>query len=184
MNHPIFTGKLVRLTTVDFEEDFKLFDQWDSDSEYQRLLSADAANRYGVRLSREYFEKEIASMHFFIIRTLEDDQKIGSISLDGFDWQVGSAWVGIGIGPREYWGRGFGTDAMRIILRYGFTGLNLNRIQLDVFSFNARGIASYEKAGFKHEGRLHRNLLRAGVRHDEVFMSILRREWEQMQAES
>jgi RimJ/RimL family protein N-acetyltransferase len=183
MNNPIFTGQLVRLVPFDVEEDIKLLEQWDSDSEYQRFLSAGPAMRYPIKLSREYFEKEIASMHFFIIQKLEDDQKIGSISLAGFNWQVGSAWVGIGIGLRDCWGKGFGTAAMRIILRYGFTGLNLNRIQLDVFSFNQRGIASYEKAGFKHEGRLRGNLSKAGVRYDEIFMGILRREWEQMQVE-
>ena len=182
MNKSMLTGKLVRLITVDFDEDLKLFEQWNADSEYQRFLDAGAAKRYSPRLTREFFEKEIGSMHAFVIQKLDDEQKIGMVELGGFNWQVGSAWVGIGIGPRELWGRGYGTDAMRVILRYGFTRLNLNRIQLDVFSVNARGIASYEKAGFKHEGRLHGNLLKAGVRYDEVFMGILRREWEQMPA--
>ncbi len=181
MNNPVFTGNLVRLITVDFEEDLKLFEQWNLDSEYQRLLDAGAANRYNLKSTKEFFEKEINSMHMFIIQKLDDDQKIGMIDLGGFNWQVGSAWVGIGIGVRDLWGKGYGTDAMRIILRYGFTQLNLNRIQLDVFSINERGIASYEKAGFKHEGCLHGNLLKAGVRYDEVFMGILRREWEEMQ---
>lgn len=181
MNNPVFTGNLVRLITVDLEEDLKLFEQWNLDSEYQRLLDAGAANRYNLKLTKEFFEKEINSMHMFIIQKLDDDQKIGMVDLGGFNWQAGSAWVGIGIGVREFWGRGYGTDAMRILLRYGFTQLNLNRIQLDVFSINERGIASYEKAGFKHEGRLKGNLLKAGVRYDEVFMGILRREWEEMQ---
>lgn len=181
MNNPVFTGNLVRLITVDLEEDLKLFEQWNLDSEYQRLLDAGAANRYNLKLTKEFFEKEINSMHMFIIQKLDDDQKIGMVDLGGFNWQAGSAWVGIGIGVREFWGRGYGTDAMRILLRYGFTQLNLNRIQLDVFSINERGIASYEKAGFKHEGHLKGNLLKAGVRYDEVFMGILRREWEEMQ---
>lgn len=184
MNNPIFTGKLVRLTAVDLDEDLKLFEQWNADSEYQRLLDAGAANRHNQKFSRDFFEKEINSMHFFTIRKLDDDRKVGMIDLGGFNWQVGSAWVGIGIGDRDLWGKGYGTDAMRIILRYGFTQLNLNRIQLDVFSVNERGIRSYEKAGFKHEGRLHGNLLKAGVRYDEVFMGILRREWLEMQDKS
>lgn len=181
MNNPIFSGQLVRLTTIDMDEDLKLFEQWNADSEYQRFLDAGAANRYTFKATKEFIEKEIESMHMFTIRKLDDDRKIGMIDLSGINWQVGSAWVGIGIGERELWGKGYGTDAMRIILRYGFTQLNLNRIQLDVFSVNERGIRSYEKAGFKHEGRLHGNLLKAGVRYDEVFMSILRREWAALQ---
>jgi len=181
MINPIFTGKLVRLVSVDIEEDLKLFEQWNLESEYQRLLDAGAANRYNPKMTKEFFEKELSSTHILIIQKLDDDQKIGMIDLGGFNWQAGSAWVGIGIGVRDLWGKGYGTDAMRILLRYGFTQLNLNRIQLDVFSINERGIASYEKAGFKHEGRLKGNLLKAGVRYDEVFMGILRREWEEMQ---
>lgn len=182
MNNPVLTGQLVRLVALDMEEDLKLFEEWNADSEYQRLADAGAANRYNIKLTREFFEKEIGGMHAFVIQTLGDDRKIGMINLAGFNWHVRSAWVGIGIGVREFWGKGCGTDAMKIILRYGFTQLNLNRIQLDVFSYNQRGIKSYEKAGFKHEGRLHGNLLKAGARYDEVFMGILRREWEALQA--
>ena len=182
MNNPVLTGQLVRLISIDLEEDLKLFEEWNLDSEYQRLLDAGAANRYNVKLTKEFFEKEIGDMHAFIIQKLDDDRKIGMIDLAGINWQVGSAWVGIGIGVREFWGQGYGTDAMKIILRYGFTQLNLNRIQLDVFSINQRGMKSYLKAGFKHEGHLHGNLLKAGVRYDEVFMGILRREWEQLQS--
>ena len=181
MNNPIFTGQLVRLIIMNLDEDLKLIEEWNVDSEYQRLLDAGAANRYNFKLTKEFFEKEIEGMHAFMIQKLDDDRKIGIIELEGFNWRVGSAWVGIGIGVRELWGKGYGTDAMRIILRYGFTMLNLNRIQLDVFSINQRAMASYEKAGFKHEGHLNGNLLKAGVRYDEVFMGILRREWEQLQ---
>lgn len=182
MNNPILTGQLVRLITMDLEEDLKLMEEWNLDSEYQRLLDAGPAYRYNLKLGKEFFEKEFENMHAFMIQKLDDDRKIGMIDLGGFNWQVGSAWVGIGIGVRELWGKGYGTDAMKVILRYGFTQLNLHRIQLDVFSYNQRGMTSYEKAGFKHEGRLHGNLLKAGVRYDEVFMGILRHEWEDQQA--
>lgn len=182
MSTPLLSGTLVRLVTIDFDEDIKLIEEWNQDSEYQRLLDAGAANRYNVKNFRDFFEKEIDRMHAFMIQKLDDDRKIGMINLDGINWLVGSAWVGIGIGVREFWGQGYGTDAMKIILRYGFTQLNLNRIQLDVFSINQRGIKSYEKAGFKYEGHLHGNLLKGGVRYDEIFMGILRREWEQMQS--
>jgi RimJ/RimL family protein N-acetyltransferase len=182
MNSPVLTGQLVRLVALDLEEDLKLFEEWNADSEYQRLADAGAANRYNFKLTKEFFEKDIDGMHFFVIQKLDDDRKIGMIDLAGLNWHARSAWVGIGIGVREFWGKGYGTDAMKIILRYGFTQLNLNRIQLDVFSYNERGQKSYEKAGFKHEGRLHGNLLKVGVRHDEVFMGILRREWEALQS--
>ena len=179
MSNEIFTGKLVRLVAADLDEDSKLINTWDRDSEFQRLLSAGVAARFNPKQTREFFEKEIGSMHFFIIQRLEDNRKIGLIDLSGFNWVVGNAWVGIGIGERELWGNGYGTDAMRIVLRYGFTQLNLKRVSLTVFDFNQRGYKSYIKTGFREEGRLPAVLLKAGQRYDLIFMGILRSEWEQ-----
>lgn len=182
MNKDIFEGNLVRLIPMDFDEDIKMLTEWDHDSEFQRLLSADVANRYSPQQVKEFFEKEISSMHFFIIQRLEDGRKIGMVDLSGFNWVVGNTWVGIGIGERELWGKGYGTDAMRIALRYSFEHLNLRRVSLSVFDFNQRGVASYLKAGFKPEGRLPGVLHKAGQRYDLLFMGILRSEWEALQA--
>jgi RimJ/RimL family protein N-acetyltransferase len=66
---------------------------------------------------------------------------------------------------------------MKIILRYAFTELNLQRVSLNVFEYNPRGVRSYEKAGFSHEGRERGLLLREGKRWDVIFMGILREEW-------
>ena len=85
--------------------------------------------------------------------------------------------MGIGLGEREYWGKGYGTDAMKIILRYAFTELNLRRVTLDVFEYNQRGVRSYEKAGFVVEGRERGLILREGRRWDVIYMGILREDW-------
>lgn len=177
----VFTGKLVRLVAADLETDSKLLAEWDRDSEYQRLLNSERAARFNAKQTQNFFEKEIGSMHFFMIQKLDDDRKIGMVDLSGFNWLVGNAWVGIGIGEREYWGKGYGTDAMRILLRYAFTELNLNRVTLNVFEINQRGLRSYHKAGFREEGREPKALLKAGVRYDLIFMGILRSEWEALQ---
>lgn len=179
MNNDVFTGKLVRLVTFDFDKDPGLFTQWDNDSEYQRLFNSEAALRYNPAQVKKFYEEEISSMQVFVIERLEDGRRIGIIDLSGFNWVVGNAWVGIGIGERELWGKGYGTDAMQVILRYAFEELNLRRVTLDVFEVNQRGIASYEKAGFRHEGRIPGGLLKAGKRCDMIYMGILRREWEE-----
>lgn len=173
-----FTGKMVRLIPANLEMDCKLLAEWDQDSEYQRLFNSEQAVRYSPKLIQAFFEKEIGSMHFFMIQRLEDDRKIGLINLSGFNWLVGNAWVGIGIGERDLWGKGYGTDAMRIILRYAFTELNLNRVTLDLFEINHRGLTSYKKAGFREEGRSPKVLSIAGEYYDLIFMGILRSEWE------
>ena len=93
------------------------------------------------------------------------------------DWGNRDAFVGIGIGEREFWGKGYGTDAMELILRYAFAELNLRRVSLTVFEFNQRAVRSYEKAGFRLEGRQRHGMQREGRRWDILFMGIMHEEW-------
>ena len=94
----------------------------------------------------------------FAIRTLSDDRLIGDIGVWIESWAHGEAWVGIGLGERDYWGNGYGTDAMRLMLRFAFDELNLQRVSLGVYAYNPRAIRSYEKAGFRREGSGARRL--------------------------
>jgi RimJ/RimL family protein N-acetyltransferase len=120
---------------------------------------------------------------FFQVRRLEDDRLLGFVELGELDWTNSEAWVGIGLGERDAWGRGYGTDAMRLMLRYAFTELNLHRVSLNVFSYNPRAIRSYEKAGFRVEGCIRQAMQREGRRWDYVYMGLLRSEWEALQEE-
>lgn len=122
-------------------------------------------------------EKE-APQFFFIILTLAGDKPIGVIELSGLDWTAGDAFLGIGLGERQYWGQGYGSDALEILLRYAFRELGLRRVSLTVFEYNPRAIHTYEKAGFQNEGRLRQWLNRDGRRWDLLVMGILRQEWE------
>jgi RimJ/RimL family protein N-acetyltransferase len=112
----------------------------------------------------------------FNIRTLADDRLIGECNLEP-SWPNRDAWVAIGLGLSGDWGRGYGTDAMRLLLRYAFCELNLTSMSLVVFGFNGRAQRSYLKVGFKVEGRQRERLRRADQRYEMVFMSILRDEW-------
>jgi RimJ/RimL family protein N-acetyltransferase len=102
---------------------------------------------------------------------------LGDITLSVINWGSRDAFAGIGIGAREFWGKGYGTEAMELILRYGFTELNLRRISLTVFEFNQRAVRSYEKVGFRLEGRQRQFMRREGRRWDILYMGILRQEW-------
>ncbi|MBN2385772.1 MAG: GNAT family N-acetyltransferase [Anaerolineales bacterium] len=179
----LYRGDLVRLTAEDPETLARLFSQWSADSEYLRLLDWDPARRFSVKGTQKWLEKnsEDEHCHVFAIRTLIGDQIIGEIGLDGIRWTHGDCFVGIGLGEREFWGKGYGTDAMKIILGYAFGELNLERVTLDVFEYNQRGVRSYEKAGFVHEGRERQLLLREGRRWDVLYMGILRSEWQEQQ---
>ncbi len=177
----VFTGKLVRLSAFDPEEVGKAGSRWSLNSEYRRLFDVEAMHLRSTKFTTQLIEKEIEdaspTMHFFSMRTLTDDKLIGEVYLEVFNWMGRDAFVGLGIGERDYWSKGYGTDAMNILLRFAFTEINLRRVTLTVFEYNPRAIRSYEKAGFRHEGHLRNYLNREGRRWNELYMGILREEW-------
>jgi RimJ/RimL family protein N-acetyltransferase len=176
----IFRGELVRLTAEEPQTLAAAFSRWNRDSEFTRLLDFDPQHMWSEKKLKEFMEKDLDAdppkEYFFQVRELTEDKLIGFVGLFP-NWAHGNAWVGIGLGEREYWGKGYGTDAMRLALRYAFMELNLHRVTLDVFEYNPRAIRSYEKAGFRPEGRQRQALIRNGKRWDLLEMGILREEW-------
>jgi len=177
----VFTGNLVRLAAYDPEEMSKAFSRWNRNSEYSRLLNSSSGPLQSPKRAAKWMEEEMNKLspasYYFSIRTKVDDRLIGELGLDVVDWCGREAFVGLGIGEPEYWSKGYGTEAMNILLRFAFTELNLKRVTLTVFEYNPRAIRSYEKAGFKHEGRQRQFLHRNGKRWDVLEMGILREEW-------
>jgi len=86
------------------------------------------------------------------------------------------ATIGIFLG-QPFWNKGLGTEAVRILIEFAFGELNVNKIKLQVFSFNKRAIRSYEKNGFKIEGVLREEVYRNGQYYDEIVMGLLASEW-------
>ncbi len=181
----LFRGELVRLTAEDPDARAKIEVHWQRDSEYRRFLDSEPAMVVSEKWLKDWFEKRgeeggSPNRYVFSIRTLADEKLIGFFSL-WVDVAHSEAWVGIGIGAREFWGKGYGTDAMRLCLRYAFNELNVYRVSLGLMAYNPRALRSYEKAGFRLEGRTRGDIQRAGKRHDSLWMGILREEWLAMQ---
>lgn len=177
----LLVGNLVRLAAYDPEEMGKAFSRWTRDSEYWRLMDTSPARMPSSNRVTKFIEKDMdeldASIYFFGVRRLEDDALIGEMILHVINWAGGDAFVGLTIGERENWGKGYGTEMMHLLLQYAFLEVNLHRVTLAVFEYNPRAIRSYEKAGFRHEGRMRRFLNKEGRRWDMLFMGILRDEW-------
>jgi RimJ/RimL family protein N-acetyltransferase len=175
-----FRGEMVRLGMTDMESATQRVARWATNSEYYRLLDSEPTRLMTAKAIKEEWEKEGEPQDYvvFDIITLVDDKAIGFVSLDDINHIHGGCWVGIGLGEREYWGRGYGTEAMRLALGYAFDELHLHRVNLGVFEYNPRAIRSYEKAGFVHEGRVRQELQREGRHWDGLYMGILRGEWD------
>jgi len=172
MNSRLFAGELVRLAAPNPDTDAETIARWTRDSEYWRLMDSGPA---GPRLSKKVKDRlseNLKDNRFeFHIRALADDRLLGTIDLEVDHWPHGEGWVGIDIGDRAEWGKGYGTDAMGVMLRY-------------VFEYNPRALRSYEKAGFVAEGRRRQALNREGRRWDIIHMGILREEWKQVNGET
>ncbi|WLR46645.1 GNAT family protein [Halobacillus litoralis] len=112
-----------------------------------------------------------------VIFLQETDQLIGDIAMLDIDYQNRKSVFRISIFDKKYWGYGYGTESISLLLRYGFEMLNMNRIGLDVFSFNKRALKCYQNLGFREEGRLRDDLFYDGKYHDSIVMSILKREF-------
>ena len=181
----LFTGKLTRLVAADPEKLGELVAKWSRDSEFYQLFDSDPTLPRNAKRAQEHFreraEKDRPGNFPFIVQRLEDERLIGEGGLfDAFSPHR-NAWLAIGIGERELWGKGYGTDAVNILLRFAFQELNLHRVNLGTFEYNARAIRAYEKIGFAHEGAFRDALKRDGKRWGVVAMGILRTEWEAKQ---
>lgn len=176
----IYRGTLVRLSDDSPELLAKAFARWDRDTEQHRLADSDPAQLWSEKKIKEFQEKraETNSKSFrFSIHTLDEDKLIGGVGLWISSWTHAETWLGISIGERDYWGRGYGTDAMRLAVQYAFLELGLRRVSLGLHAYNERALKSYQKVGFKLEGRMRGEGLRDGVRYDSLWMGILREEW-------
>ena len=144
-----------------------------------QYLSQDAIFPFTPEDEMEWFDhvRKDKSSYVFAVRLRSDGSAIGTASLFEINWRIRKCVFGIAIGYPEQYGKGYGTEALRVILRYAFLELGLNRVQLHVYEFNKRAMRSYEKVGFVKEGVLRDAVYREGRYWDEVVMAILRREW-------
>ena len=162
--------------TVD-EEILEKFTKWLNDFKITDYTGRSACIMT-VEGEKKWFENQNANADqiFFIVRA-EDDKVIGSIGLHGIDHISRTATFGIFIGEESGRNKGYGTEALRLILDYGFNYLNLNNIKLDVMEFNDRAIACYKKCGFKEVGRFREKKYVNGKYIDIELMDILEHEF-------
>ncbi|RBP63390.1 RimJ/RimL family protein N-acetyltransferase [Brevibacterium sanguinis] len=174
----LFTGRYVRLRALR-EEDLPYLEQWWFDPSIVVLQNTTVLPWPEGGVSEQFQQwsanRDTSSVGFSIELT-ETEEFVGHVTLFGRNPINQSATLAIIVGP-EFHGRGYGSDAVRLAVRYGFLQLGLNRIELQTWAFNARGIASYKKAGFVEEGRRREAVFFNGRRHDEVIMAILKDDW-------
>jgi len=178
MSESILDGDLVRLREY-HKEDLPLAWKYVNDWEVRKFLNPGISLPWKFEEEEKWYE-ELSSKneknYSFAIERKSDNQYIGGCGINDLDWKNSVATVGIFLG-KAFLSHGYGTDAMRILVNFIFSEMNIHKILLRVFAFNERAIKSYQKVGFKIEGTLRSQIFREGKYHDEILMGVLEEEW-------
>jgi len=159
-------------------ENLDAFRRWYSDADVARLARYQDGPMRIEEIDRFFQARALGSESLAMaIHVRASDRLIGSCAFSQMDADNGSALFHITIGEKREWGRGYGTEATRLMLEHAFNSLGLHRVALAVFEFNERAVRAYKRNGFKVEGRAREAIWRDGRWWDELSMSILNSEW-------
>ncbi|WP_304943306.1 GNAT family N-acetyltransferase [Vallitalea guaymasensis] len=174
----MYEGKKIRLREYR-KSDAEVAQNYINDKELKKNLNPGIPYPYTLQDEEKWFESNTAlkDTYSFAIETLGDNVYIGGCGINQVDWKNSNVEIGIFIGNKEYWNKGYGTDAMNVLIRFIFNEMNINKIKLNVYSFNKRALKCYEKCGFKTEGVLRKELYREGNYHDIIVMGLLKEEF-------
>jgi len=178
-DRPLLSGERVWLRPME-ERDLSAYVAGINDTQvggmagYRVPMSLEQATAWH---SRHVESSRSGDAYFFAVCELGDDRFVGTIWFKEVNKLDGNAELAIYM-DRDHIGSGWGTDAQRTLLTFGFGTLGLERIWLTVNADNLRAIRSYEKVGFQREGVMRRSFRVKGRLTDSLLMSILRSEWE------
>ena len=167
-------GKKCYLSPIN-TNDAEKFAAWVNDLEltanldmYHSVINTETEKSFLERLSKE---------HNYSIVNNATDELIGTCGFVEIDHLNQTASIGIFIGNKDCWNKGYGTEALTLLLDYGFKALNLHNVMLKVYSFNERAIRCYEKTGFKIIGKRREAVKRGNKNYDILFMDLLSEEF-------
>jgi RimJ/RimL family protein N-acetyltransferase len=169
-------GELVTLRTIE-REDVETLHWYDAAYETWPEISYQPYAPKSLDEVLKAFDGEDESAYrsneaFVPFAIVVDEEVVGMTCFWGIDLHNRRAHLGIGLGE-EHRGRGIGTDATRVMLRYAFRDRGLHRVQLEVLATNSAALRAYKKAGFREDGRMRQSAWVRGEFVDEVYMSVL-----------
>ena len=178
----MFEGEKVRLRSVELTDLDAIMENW-NDLKLREFLSSPlpfAREEEKDWIKSTWQDRKAGRAYQFAVENKDSKEFLGTGGLFGFDNIVKTAELGIAIHAEKNWSKGYGTDTMRVLLKFGFDYLNLNRIELRVMDYNERGIKTYEKVGFTHVGRKRQGHYKNGSYNDVILMDILKEEWDKI----
>ena len=186
----LFEGKLIRLGPIDYEKDPEIESRWTHDIAFMRAMGTSPARPLSpARMKKKYEEiekrvEESRNNFYFTIRSREDDRLIGMVELFWIEWSHGTGNLKIGIGDQEDRDKGYGSEAIRLILHYAFEELNLYRLGTAIGEDNPGGIRFFSRFGFVEEVRRRQALVRDGSIYDLLHLGLLAEDWRQVKLQA
>jgi RimJ/RimL family protein N-acetyltransferase len=180
----LFEGPDIRFGPIDHDKDPEVESRWTHDSEFMRLMETGPARPLSAAILRKQYEKlekqieEDKNLYHFMIRLRDDERLIGKAAIERIEWANGNGFLRIGIGSAEDRCKGYGTQALRMLLRFAFAELNLFRVTANVPEYNEAAIALVQKFGFVQEVCRRQALERDGRRWDFYIFGLLSEEWQ------
>ncbi len=166
-------------------ENVTAFRRWYADREIARLARYQEAPMRAEEIERFFSARVVGDEALAMaVHVRATDRLIGTCAFSQLDAENGSALYHITIGEHDAWGRGYGSEATRLMLDHAFGTLGLHRIALFVFEFNERAVRAYRKCGFVVEGRARESIWRDGRWWDELAMSVLESDWRARRADA
>jgi RimJ/RimL family protein N-acetyltransferase len=181
----LFEGQDIRFGPIDIEKDAEIESKWTHDSDFMRMMEVTPARPISAALVKKQYEKlekqmeESKNLYYFTIRAREDDHLIGKAAIQWIEWANGNGFLRIGIGAAEDRRKGYGTQALQMLLRFAFAELNLFRVSAIVPEYNLGAIALMKKFGFVQEVSRRKSLERDNRRWDLYVFGLLRDEWQE-----
>jgi RimJ/RimL family protein N-acetyltransferase len=180
----LFEDEEIRFGPIDYEKDPEIESKWTHDAEFMRLYDIVPARPLSAAMVKKQYEKlekqveEDKNLYYFAIRAKEDDHLIGKAIIQWIEWANGNGFLRLGIGAAEDRRKGYGTKALRMLIRFAFGELNLFRVTAFVPEYNLGAIALLKKAGFTEEVCRRKALERDGRRWDYITFGLLKDEWQ------
>jgi len=174
MNHPFIVGKSLYLRPLEKSDIDEAYIGWVNDIKVTQNMVTGAFPNNMEKLEAYYHSMTTSSSHVILaIADKKTNKHIGNIALNGINWIDRIANLGIMIGDKSYWGKGYGTEATKLMVSYAFNRLNLHKLWLGVYAGHKAAIRIYEKAGFVEEGCLKQEFYRNGKYHDTTIMGLI-----------
>lgn len=172
--YPKCTGERIYLSPMN-PDDAETYVRWLNDPGVTDGIGS-TSRVQSVEGEREWLKQNAGEYQFAIVRKA-DDTLLGNCGIQALDLRSRCAEVGLFIGEEENRSKGYGTEALRLLLGYAFSELNLHNVMLKLFSFNERALACYQKAGFREFGRRRECYFCRGKLHDQIYMELLETDW-------